>query len=124
MESQLGRGSCKFSALLLVLVNDFEIGIDHVLIRPIRSRAFSSRTRSTSAGSPAGLRRNMLIQFGTDTLKPILQILCRPFDRCNIVPVELFPEVPYGVFDSSLPRKRPLQMPEQKYQMFHRQDHK
>src|SRR6202035_3487680 len=91
MESQLGRGSCKFSALLLVLVNDFEIGIDHVLIRPIRSRAFSSRTRSTSAGSPAGLRRNMLIQFGTDTLKPILQILCRPFDRCNIVPVELFP---------------------------------
>ena len=44
----------------------------------------------------------MLIQFGTDTLKPILQILCRPFDRCNIVPVELFPEVPYGAFDSSL----------------------
>ena len=44
----------------------------------------------------------MFVKFSTDTLKPILQLLCRLFNGFHIVPVELYPDVLYGVFDSLL----------------------
>jgi len=81
-----------------VVIDDFEVCVDYLIIALTRSRAFRIRTRSASVG----LRRSLFVQFGTDTLEPILQVVCRPLNRFYIVSIELFPDVLYGVFDRLL----------------------
>jgi hypothetical protein len=69
---------------------------------------FGGRRPSASVGLRASSSSSLFVEFGTDSLKPVLQVLCRQFDRLYIVPVELFSDVFYGVFESLLLAGREL----------------
>src|ERR1700730_10481183 len=88
---------------LLVVIDDFEVRVDHVLTGFTGSRASCFRLCSAPTGlRTTGLRGSLFIQFGADILEPILQLVCRLLNGVSIVTVELFSDVLDSAFQSLL----------------------
>src|ERR1700722_1497252 len=102
-------GICKFSALLLVVIDNFEIRVHHVLI------AFG-RTASGTAGGPGRLtclRTRLLsgglfVELGTDGLEAALQLFVGLFDRVGVGSLQLLANIFDRVFYALLLISRQL----------------
>src|ERR1700719_2101337 len=88
LDRQARWGICKFSALLLIVIDHFEICVHDILIGFGGAASGAPRggggTRRIAWLRPRLLRRRLFVQLRTDGLETALQLFSRLLDRLGV----------------------------------------
>jgi hypothetical protein len=100
LDRQARWGIYKFSALLLVVIDDFEIGIHDIFVRLRRAASRGPGGTGWIVWLRSGLLgRCLFIQFSADRLESTLQLFRRLLDRFCVGTVQLFANILDSVFN-------------------------